>query len=663
MLASIASAAAPPTANVVFLDGDLFDQEGPRVIDSRLVPGYVTTVGPYNGLQTTVQRLDPNAQLGFGLLAPFNVQVTLPAPAAQYNVVGNQVTPAKSVAFFGDPGVYDRLRVAIEPPGALYNTPIRVRFHAPILGTTVTYSLNGGPAQAWGGQDLLLTSNTVVTFSGSDGNGAPVQKAATYTFQFPPCLDLDSDRIPDRIETSLGLNPFVAEGDLNGNIIDDFDEYIRGANVIVPNTPNYVAPLMVDTDGDKWSTYDENLRGTDPTNPNSTPVSPSLQTVEIRRTGILQPEAPGGSAVPGTPPQKPFPTSWRIDTITPDATVVDPGQNIEDNNYVLRAAGHQFHLYRARANDGSGRVLLGLQPPVSLCIDTQSFCNLGSDPVAWRNAYRPLYEANVYRPIPNQPVNPRTMAEALLLNRYYEVAAGEQFVIAESGKGPGQDLVLDLRAIRNEAALYQLIQSSVTTAMIDLVTDYVRYHVSPREETMLALLTAHFAGRPVDEDLIPPGVRQQNIGLAANAVANFINLVPNAESILTGTVDIDEFGFLLDVNGVEYRLTKLTETFVAGISLSVRALVDVDNCGFTPIPAEVVGIVSRGLAPLPPIKDTDGNGIDDDWELFHFGEIGIDPNGDADNDGISNEDEFNAGSDPKTPNLPFEYNGDAWILY
>lgn len=53
-------------------------------------------------------------------------------------------------------------------------------------------------------------------------------------------------------------------------------------------------------------------------------------------------------------------------------------------------------------------------------------------------------------------------------------------------------------------------------------------------------------------------------------------------------------------------------------------------------------------APVNP-NDTDGNGLPDAWEMEHFGHIGINPNADSDGDGVSNLDEFNAGTDPLSP--------------
>ncbi|AHF92644.1 hypothetical protein OPIT5_22875 [Opitutaceae bacterium TAV5] len=60
--------------------------------------------------------------------------------------------------------------------------------------------------------------------------------------------------------------------------------------------------------------------------------------------------------------------------------------------------------------------------------------------------------------------------------------------------------------------------------------------------------------------------------------------------------------------------------------------------------------VETTLTPL--LTDADGNGIDDNWELTHFGHIGIDPAADPDNDGLSNLAEFLAGTDPNVAATP-----------
>jgi hypothetical protein len=47
--------------------------------------------------------------------------------------------------------------------------------------------------------------------------------------------------------------------------------------------------------------------------------------------------------------------------------------------------------------------------------------------------------------------------------------------------------------------------------------------------------------------------------------------------------------------------------------------------------------------------DSDGNGFPDDWERLYFGHLGVNPNEDADGDGLSNQEEFTAGTNPTDP--------------
>lgn len=57
-----------------------------------------------------------------------------------------------------------------------------------------------------------------------------------------------------------------------------------------------------------------------------------------------------------------------------------------------------------------------------------------------------------------------------------------------------------------------------------------------------------------------------------------------------------------------------------------------------------------------PAWDKDGDGLDDAWELEHFGNLDSDGSGDADSDGISDLDEYLDGTDPNLapPEIPYD---------
>jgi Tol biopolymer transport system component len=58
--------------------------------------------------------------------------------------------------------------------------------------------------------------------------------------------------------------------------------------------------------------------------------------------------------------------------------------------------------------------------------------------------------------------------------------------------------------------------------------------------------------------------------------------------------------------------------------------------------------------PNQPMVDSDGDGMDDQWELDHFGTLARDGTGDYDGDGASDLAEYLAGTDPTDPSSVFE---------
>jgi hypothetical protein len=54
-------------------------------------------------------------------------------------------------------------------------------------------------------------------------------------------------------------------------------------------------------------------------------------------------------------------------------------------------------------------------------------------------------------------------------------------------------------------------------------------------------------------------------------------------------------------------------------------------------------------------EDTDGNGLPDAWEDYYFRFVGVDPNADADGDGMTNRAEYLAGTDPTSAASLFKF--------
>lgn len=70
--------------------------------------------------------------------------------------------------------------------------------------------------------------------------------------------------------------------------------------------------------------------------------------------------------------------------------------------------------------------------------------------------------------------------------------------------------------------------------------------------------------------------------------------------------------------------------------------------------ASYAAVLPPAEAPIDLDADSLGVGMPDSWQLLHFGEIGVDPDFDADSDGTSNRFEYYAGTDPRDRESVFQ---------
>ena len=114
-------------------------------------------------------------------------------------------------------------------------------------------------------------------------------------------------------------------------------------------------------------------------------------------------------------------------------------------------------------------------------------------------------------------------------------------------------------------------------------------------------------------------------------------------------------GYTLSANTLALSNTAVTYARSATVNFQPATILAPALPSFTFGPADRGRFERVDLKVTLPFVDTDGNGLDDNWEMAYFGHIGVDPKADPDGDGMSNYAEYNAGTNPNDPQSRFAF--------
>ncbi len=636
-----------------------------------------------------------------GLDNPVTINLGSAAAGATASLA-NQFEPYLSISSLR--AVFDApdLEPSIAPMPGTYDKAQQLVFSAP-PGVSVSYRVGSGAWKVWAGTFEWLTEDASVSYYGTDGTQKSALRTATYTFGGEEdFLDSDHDGVPDFVEIAYGLDPRSGP-DADGDGWTDDTELLAGTDPHNPNSPVRPAPPAVLPLPPRAANTGVNLTATlrswrggvpEPAlKPEPGTRVDAIDTTGVRLATRFVPGAiPAGETVRIENLAVPRDTRF-ISLTTP------PSWNRQENFGPIQFASQSIVIVPSPVSP----------PPLVVAYVPGGGAPL-AEAAAWTTALAAAEAAQVPREI-TATLSPVDSLVALLVEKKVDdilVARGanpaSRLSLFDTGLTdagvrrviPAQLAALELPGPANEPAwlLSQLhsvidlgLKASPGSAGVQALRllaadsfekfDGVWQPPSPTNPTGT---TAAFPA-PIDllrslarGEALPAGYQAvssltpSQLSSAQAAVTLLLSLpTPRPETTVTLTARADSWRddctvlnngatpvALVDGDGKPWR-------FQGSIALPVGALLQVH--GFTDRPppppacaASTLEVLSATVLTLPggAVVDSDGDGLGDEWELVFFGNLGQTGAGDFDGDGLTNAQEFAAGTDPAgSPAAPF----------
>ena len=556
--------------------------------------------------------------------------------------------------------------LSASPSPGEYDHTLAVELNAHALSGTPEVQVGNDVAGGWDSfdsphvvyihKDMVLRVRAANTVNGQTFYSQ--DKTLVYRISQPALADSDRDGIPDAWEIKYGFDPLSSgetpmDTDSDGDGYSDFDEILRGSD------PGDAAAMPLDSDHDGWSNKDEELRGTSPILGKSRPSATRLYEVESQLSGIFYDHEGVGLWA-----------AYRVETVGGNQTY-SSNSNEKSGEYGCRIPVGEESVIRGVSYENDAYIVKryiasvpDLSPKQML---TDGISCTGEDCIdAWQEAWWTYLQDHLVQTDTRFDIRPFHMLPAVLMERQLEILAGAVpddilaalppktpeepwLAFATENHRPAPSLVAQLRAVIGETRELVWMTEGVQPqrTLNDLASDLARLAAQPciTLSSSVAALYADPSAVSVESRISRLLQGRDGTYLAGLALHYTLDAMLGFSVDVCETFDPDGDS---DGDGLKnYEESPLTATpdGVADpfrIDLDQDGVVDgEDNCpqDVNPDQHDWDG---DGLGDICD-SDDDNDGLDDDVEAA----FGSSPhNGDTDQDGISDVDEWQAATDP-----------------